>query len=237
MPESSFSQKPIQELKYLVEQARAITSSQKGVVIESAGGEEGGSDTDDDDDISEADVTDEIFEELRLHTRWLTQLAPTLEQNLIHAENARYQTSCRRGAPFSVSGPAVIYVSLVREKFRQAQNQLVERLGEANWQRHVNVRTRIESSLDVAPPAEELAVAKSLFRPYSAFHDSGIGTSVQGQTQYAPSHTSFQSSNKEGELESSRVPVTPVEVHDGRPFQCFLCKSMLSNIKNRVDWK
>lgn len=132
MPESSFSQKPIQELKYLVEQARAITSSQKGVVIESAGGEEGGSDTDDDDDISEADVTDEIFEELRLHTRWLTQLAPTLEQNLIHAENARYQTSCRRGAPFSVSGPAVIYVSLVREKFRQAQNQLVERLGEVN---------------------------------------------------------------------------------------------------------
>ncbi len=219
-------------MKYLVEQARAIASSKNSLVTGSAGVEEGGSDTDDD-DISEDDVTGDIFEELGLHTRWLTQLAPTLEQNLIHAENARYQTSCRRGVPFLVSGPAAIYVSLVREKYRQAQNQLVERLGEANWQRHVNVRTRMEASVDVPSPAEELAVAKSLFRP-SAFHDSGIGTSVQGQTQYA---SSFQSSIREGERESLRVPATPAEVHDGKPFQCFLCKSMLSNIKNRVDWK
>ena len=223
-------------MKYLVEQARAITSSKNSIVTGSAGVEEGGSDTDDD-DMSEDDGTGEIFEELGLHTRWLTQLAPTLEQNLIHAENARYQTSCRRGATFSVSGPAAIYVSLVREKYRQAQNQLVERLGEANWQRHVGVRTRMEASVDVHPPAEELAAAKSLFRPYSAFHDSGIGTSVHTQTQYAPSHTSFRSSNTEGERETLRVPATPAEVHDGNPFQCFLCKSMLSNIKNRVDWK
>ncbi len=220
-------------MKYLVEQARAIASSKDSLVTGSAGVEEGGSDTDDD-DISEDDVTGDIYEELGLHTRWLTQLAPTLEQNLIHAENARYQTSCRRGAPFLVSGPAAIYVSLVREKYRQAQNQLVERLGEANWQRHVKVRTRMEASVDVPSPAEELVVAKSLFRPYSAFHDSGIGTSVQGQTQYA---SSFQSSNREGEHESLRVPATPAEVYDGKPFQCFLCKSMLSNIKNRDDWK
>ena len=86
-------------------------------------------------------------------------------------------------------------------------------------------------------PAEELAIAKSVFRPHSAFHGSGIGTSILAQTQHTTSHTSFQSSNTEGEHESLRVPATPAEVYEGIPFQCYICKSMLTNIKTRVDWK
>ena len=220
-------------MKYLVEQTRAITSSEDIRAVGDAGFEDGGSDTDQD-DISEDDDTDDFLEELGLYTRWLTQLGPIMEQNLIHAENARLQVSRPTIVPFSASGPAATYISLVREKYRFAQNQLVERLGEANWQRHLGVRNRMEASVDVH---EELAIAKSVFRPYSAFHDSGIGTSVPAQTQYAPSHTSFQSSNAEGERNSLRVPATPVEVYERKPFQCFLCKSMLSNIKTRVDWK
>lgn len=90
---------------------------------------------------------------------------------------------------------------------------------------------------EILEPPEELAIAKSVFRPHSAFHDSGIGTSNPAQTQYTPSHTSFQSSNTEGEHKSLRVPATPLEVHDGIPFECFICKSFLTNIKTRVDWK
>ena len=231
---SHSSQEPIQELKILIEQTREITFSINHRAAKSAGLDDGGSDTDED-DISEDDDKGDIVEELRLQTRWLMQLAPTLEQNLIHAENTRFHASSPTGLPFSVSGPAAIYVSLVREKYRQAETQLVERLGEANWQRHVGVRKRMEVEPPV--PAEDLVIAKSVFRPHSAFHDSGIGTSIPAQTQYTPSHTSFQSSNTEGEHESLRVPATPAEVHEGIPFQCSICRSMVTNIKTRVDWK
>ena len=84
---------------------------------------------------------------------------------------------------------------------------------------------------------QEHQVPHSLFRPYSAFHDSGIGTSVPAQTSYAQSHTSFLSSNTEGEHGSPRVPPTPVGVSAGKPFQCYLCGHVLSSIKNRVDWE
>ena len=226
--------KSIQELKDLTQQSKEITFSINKRAARSAGLDDRGSDTDED-DISEDDDRGDIVEELRVQIRWLMQLAPTLEQNLIHAENTRFHASSPTGLPFSVSGPAAIYVSLVREKYRQAETQLVERLGEANWQRHVGVRNRMEAETPV--PAEELVVAKSVFRPHSAFHDSGIGTSIPAQTQYTPSHRSFQSSNTEGEHESSRVPATPAEVHEGTPFQCSICKSMVTHIRTRIDWK
>ena len=222
------------ELKNLTEQTKEITSSMKNRAAESAGYDDGGPDTDEDDDLEEDDMGD-IVEELELQTRWLMQLAPTLEQNLIHAENTRFHASSPTGVPFSVSSPAAIYVSLVRDKYSQAETRLVERLGEANWQRHIGVRNRMEP--ETLKPPEELAIAKSVFRPHSAFHDSGIGTSNPAQTQYALSHTSFQSSNTEGELKSLRVPAPPPEVHDGIPFQCSICRSMVTNIKTRVDWK
>ena len=135
----------------------------------------------------------------------------------------------------------MIYVALVREKFQQAHYKLVERLGEANWQRHRSVREKMDdteqSSEATTKLARESGIASSVFRPYSEFHDSGIGTTVPAQTEYAQSHTSFQSSNTEGEQLSQRVPKEPPEVGAGKPFQCFLCRCIISNVRNRVDWK
>ena len=136
--------------------------------------------------------------------------------------------------PFRLSDPAAIYVSLVRDKFRNAQAQLVSRLGEANWQRHQRVREQLED--DVAVDKDQ-NLPYSVFRPYTTFHDSGIGTSVPANTNYAPSHASFQSSNVEGAHGSVRVPPTPKEVKDGKPFQCPFCDQIILNIRNRIDWK
>lgn len=72
---------------------------------------------------------------------------------------------------------------------------------------------------------------------YPAFHDSGIGTSVPAHTQYAESHTAFNSSITEREEGRLRVPREPAEVDAGIPFQCCLCGDILSSIRNRVDWK
>lgn len=45
----------------------------------------------------------------------------------------------------------------------------------------------------------------STFRPYSAFHEFGIGTSVPAQTQYVRSHKAFNSSDTEREEGPLRV--------------------------------
>ena len=224
----------------MVEQTKDITSTRDHAATLNDGDWADQSDTDEESSPDNDDTTD-IVDELRLHTQWLTQLGPILEQNLVSAQKPRTQASLPAPIPFSVSGPATVYISLVREKYNLAQDRLVERLGEANWQRHVSLRKSMEASANVveeiAAPVENSAIARSIFRPYSTFHDSALGPSIPSQTEYAPSHTSFQSSNTEGERESVRVPATPVEVADEKPFQCFLCKRILSNIKNRVDWK
>ena len=233
-------QKSIHELRFLVEQTKGIESNRDhpATLNDSDWADE--SDTNEENSSDDDENTD-IVDELRLQTQWLTQLGPILQQNLVSAQKPRIQASLPAPVPFSVSGPAKVYVSLVREKYKLAQDNLVERLGEANWQRHISVRKSMEASTnvveDTTAPVESSAIARSMFRPYSTFHDSALGPSIPEQTEYAPSHTSFQSSNAEGERESIRVPTTPVEVTEGKPFQCFLCKCILSNIKNRVDWK
>lgn len=189
---------------------------------------------------SDSDSYD-VFEEIGFTTTCLMEFGPSLEQNLKHAEDTRVQHSYPPGVPFSVSGPATTYVSLVQEKFKKADYKLVERLGEANWQRHKIVREKMKKPKhfpeEYSSLARETGIASSVFRPYSDFHDSGIGTSVPVQTDYAPSHTSFQSSNTEGAQVSLRVPREPSEIGVGNPFQCFLCRCLISNVKNRVDWK
>ena len=146
--------------------------------------------------------------------------------------------------PFAVSEPASIYVSYVREKFNRAETRLVERLGKANWQRHRDVRRRMDA---IANPNEDVddehelgqgdGITCSVFYPSVTNRDSGIGTSVPAQTFQAHSHMSFQSNNTEGEQGSLRVPATPTEVSKGKAFRCFLCGHVLSNIKSRFDWK
>ena len=119
----------------------------------------------------------------------------------------------------------------------------MNRLGESNWQRHMMVREQMEAiqrrtsdddepRLDDTPFYNSRDDLYSAFRPYSTFHDSGIGTSIP---EDALSHTSFLSSNLEGE--SLRVPAAPEEVATGKPFQCPFCGDTLGNIRNRIGWK
>lgn len=220
----------VKELKCVIKQGKLIVSTDRDEIPQN------GHENDEEYDSGGEGLSDsgsyDTIEDIGFATACLLELGPSLEQNLLCAENARNQRSYRADVPFSVSTPGRIYVKLVREKFPQAHYELVERLGESNWQRHKDIRKQMEN-----PKLMPEERAKSLFRQYSDFHDSGIGTSVPAQTDYAPSHTSFQSSNIEGEETSLRVPREPSEVGAGKPFECFLCRCIISNIKNRVDWK
>ena len=232
------------ELRKLVDQIKGITNIKSD--NETREDHIFCTDSDDTDEDSSSDDDDphNTLEDLEFSTRRLVELGPALHQNLYYVEKARLQISRPPAVPFSVSEPAWIYVSHVREKFNRAQTRLVERLGEANWQRHRDVRRRMDA---IANPNEDHGdehehgqgdgITCSVFYPSVAFHDSGIGTSVPAQTFYAQSHTSFQSNDTEGEQGSLRVPDTPTEVSEGKAFKCFLCGQMLSKIKSRVDWK
>ena len=183
----------------------------------------------------------DTIEDIIFATTCLSELGPSLMQNLDRAESARDSCLDFINMPFAVSTPATIYVSLIREKFKQADHKLVQRLGEANWQRHKDVREKMEkaqlSPEERATLAMGTGIASSVFRPYSDFHDSGIGTSVPAQIQYASSYTSLQSSKVEGEQASPRVPREPSEVGAGKSFQCFLCRCIVTNVRDRVAWK
>ena len=187
--------KQIKELESGIKQGKLIVSRDQDGIPQNCheDDEEYDSGGEDSSDSGSYDTVDDIG----FATTCLLDLGPSVQQNLDRAEIAQDQRSYLTSVPFSVSGPATIYVNLVRDKFKKTHHKLVERLGEANWQRHKDVREKMENPI-VSP--EDITNAGFIFRPYSVvFHDSGIGTSVPAQTEYAPSHTSFQSSNIEGE--------------------------------------
>ena len=186
------------------------------------------------DDCSDDDVHD-FCEDVVFTIKCLTELGPSLEHNLASAGRSDASISKSAFVLFCLSGPAGFYVSLVRDKFKQASKELVERLGEANWQRHSKVRNMMGDP--EKNPTKGQETARSVFQPDMTFHDSGIGTSVTARTQYAPSHTSFRTSNTEGRLKSLRVPPTPPEAIDGKPFRCYLCGNMVSTVRTRTQWK
>jgi hypothetical protein len=176
------------------------------------------------------------------HVACLMDLSPTLEcmandSNLAGADPVVGPSS----NTFHVTESAKRFVIQVHDKFTNAPKALVERLGEANWQRFVRIRASMhKQEQEASENNEELVAAKSAFAPVSKFHDSGLGTSVPARSHFAASvasHSSFVSTEAESSLGKPRVPPTPDAVGNGFSFDCFVCGQRQSKIKNRVDWK
>lgn len=163
----------------------------------------------------------------------LMELCPTLEAiyKLRHQAGARqpqYQ-------PISVTTAARPFVSNIRDKFPLATQDLINRLGEANWQRYGRLRTAEVT----APNTVAIEAPKSLFRPVSLFKDSALGSSLGPATEKAvstASHSSFLSSNEGGDKFGLRVPKVPAGSDWGKPFLCPYCDKTV-DIHARVAWK
>ena len=183
---------------------------------------------------------------LKTSVSCLMELLPSMENALEYSRQTNLDDETISAIPFQVSGPARTYVLNVYDRFARADTRLVERLGEANWQRHTALRA---GPAEQAEPVEIPSTAtvfggqempRSVFKPMSMFHDSGMGTSIPANSSYAAtvvSHSSFVSSLADKDSGSLRVPPTPKEVSQGIPFACEICGHILSRIKNRVDWK
>jgi Fungal Zn(2)-Cys(6) binuclear cluster domain len=174
------------------------------------------------------------------HIACLQDLAPTLEQMLAGVDQIYKMRDDGARPVFHVSDPARPFVLQIHDRYRSAPTYLVERLGEANWQRWVRIRKQMDGEGESEEGNEEQEIAHSTFFPVSKFHDSGLGTSIPAQPDRAfsiASHTSFLSSHADSEDGKARVPPTPEQVAEGRPFECSICGQNLANIKNRIDWK
>ena len=140
--------------------------------------EQDGNDSDyersfEEDEVSDDEASD-IIEDVEFHINCLNELAPTIKRIPQSAMKVRQKPPHSEPEAFYVSDPAKAYVLAIRERFKKAQTQLVERLGEANWQRHVTVRKQMSMVSEHDPTLSMgLDAAHSLFQS-SAFHDSGM---------------------------------------------------------------
>ena len=218
-------------MEKLVEQATIVIQSDDNSSEEES----------EDEDTAHACKAD-VVKEIERHIGLLMNLLPSLHHFLEYIRKERNDKAAAENE-FTASQAASAYINIVREKFTRAKDDIVKRLGEANWQRHLNVRKKLEESTEESIEEEEVPPAKSLFRPISIFQDSALGTSIAEPAAgvavegSVASHSSFRTSATEGGPGSLRVPETPPEVHLGLPFKCHICGKVLTKIKNRYQWK
>ena len=178
-----------------------------------------------------------VVESIRDLAIQLLELVPALRQFYSYLHLAKPVHPVRvRG--FHVSQAALPFVQSVADRFKDAEQRLVERLGEANWQRFQALRAQMEELKSIAVTQEE--TPKSIFMPQTLFHDSGIDSSIATgslKAFSAASHSSFASSLDDGEQGTYRVLKTPPEVFDDVPFECQFCRRTMRNIRNRNHWK
>ena len=147
---SSFSG-PATESQYLtmlIEHWDGLLEQAKAQISEALTMESDDSDSDGNDSNENIDDDHDLEAHLKAHIDMLLDLVPSLESTIEHQEKVRYNQLKCIGGSFYASGPAHTYISLVHDKFPRAAHKLKERLGEANWQRHQNIRRRIDKIAD-----------------------------------------------------------------------------------------
>ena len=217
---------------------------------------------DDDDHRSTCSVgtsDEDVYDSLQNEIDCLMDLLPSLEQTYAHLQLTWEYPARRQAKTFSVSPEALPFVQYIADKFDGADNVLIQRLGESNWQRFMTLRARKEqmsqlldegnttgqtgatiTDLPASAIFKELSMPKSLFTRQTLFQDSGLGTSIPALPNRAfseASHTSFLSSLVADDGAALRVPKTPVAVSRGEWFACDICGGLLHRIRNRIDWK
>ncbi|KAL6237463.1 hypothetical protein BDW75DRAFT_238252 [Aspergillus navahoensis] len=173
----------------------------------------------------------------RLHSYigCLIDLTPVVERYIRSLQRKAEVQYGPIGAVFRLSHRAQPYAMRIRDRFANAPTSLVERLAEANLERSIRLQTQEDEEEEVHDHTNQQAV--TLFKPFSLFQDSGLGSSIPTMSQYAAtvaSHTSFLSVAREDALGRPRAPPLPRE--GGRPFRCGYCHRTVS-MRNRIEWK
>ncbi|PWY78490.1 hypothetical protein BO94DRAFT_558822 [Aspergillus sclerotioniger CBS 115572] len=214
--ESNSTQDLIQELGAQLEKAAIMLSAE----------DRSSSSSDDDasdDSFSTSESEQNRYGRLHCYVNCLMDVAPVIERHLSYLQHRVEPPSTHIENVFSLSQSAQPFAMRIRDRFTNAPTFLVE---------SIRIRTHEEAPSEEDHPAN--LDTQTLFKPYSLFHDSGLGIFVPTRSQYAASHTSFLSITGEEAHGRPRVPPLPRE--GGLHFQCDYCRKTIS-IRNRIEWK
>ncbi|KAL3247352.1 hypothetical protein ABHI18_012424 [Aspergillus niger] len=163
------------------------TQLEKAVIILDKAASDSSSDDDSFDNSSESSESEyNRFGRLHCYVNCLMELVPVIERNISRLKKEEQSQHVPLRSEFLLSQSAQPFALRIRDRFRSASTLLVERLAEANLERSIRIR---ENEVD-----DEVVDALTLFKPYSRFCDSAIGTSLAPTSCYAAttaSHTSF----------------------------------------------
>lgn len=123
-------------------------------------------------------------------------------------------------------------VDLISSRFPLASNQLVQSLGQSNWDRYNHVKTLRENAIE---ESDVIFGEKAI----SEFHDSGIGTSAAAQSslgheirsEYAATVVSSRARSSH-----KRLPPLPESGRSGEAFECEVCNRKVQ-IQRTREWK
>ena len=161
---------------------------------------------------------------------------------------------------FEASEMAQSYCRNIMDKFPGAPQGLVQRLGEANCERHKRIREQLEYPCNLEEVRTQLEVdeveddcKQTDAGRDTLFHDSGLGTSIAAPSTLlavpptstflnrrpakAPSTATFTSFLTDDTSHGGRMPPMPYDAHTGKPFKCNICGQIIRNVTTRVDWK
>lgn len=178
-------------------------------------------------DQSEADFPtdsiDEVLEDLKVGIRCLIDLIPSI---LWPAEDPEHREKVPK-LDFQQERTAHEYYSdLLSKRFPEADPNLIERLGQANWTRYK--RGQAEREANIEKETIDINPSGSVYSP-SKFHDSGLGSLAPARTTYTQSIVSSGGSK-------SRIPPLSQNAKKGEPFRCDACGRSI-RVKSDREWR
>ncbi|KAI0862933.1 hypothetical protein F4860DRAFT_103862 [Xylaria cubensis] len=191
---------------------------------------------DDDSDTSsvfEIDSLSEIAEDLTSDVGNLMDLDALYDAA---KENVNFyeEEPVARTVPDLASTPgsaARVYTEMIQMRFPEANYELLDYLGRANYYRFVRGSQQRDENERLAEADPETKEHDATTVDESRFHDSGIGTSHY-TGNYAETVMSFHHEN--GRV--IRIPPLPEDGKKGLPFSCIACGREVTTRSNRA-WK
>ncbi|KAI3391730.1 hypothetical protein diail_6871 [Diaporthe ilicicola] len=170
-----------------------------------------------------------ILEDLRVDTTCLLDLEPLLRSPILRTDAEPIAVWATKHVKWSPHQP---YSDKVSARFPQAGDDLVNRLGKANYERYLRCQEQKASNELARCPTDQTAPAVH-DGASSKFHDSGIGSSLPTTTSsYAETVMSYGM----GEGRKVRIPPLPSQAKAGLPFECVACGKSVK-ISTNSAWK
>ncbi|KAI1744471.1 hypothetical protein F4680DRAFT_225899 [Xylaria scruposa] len=191
---------------------------------------------DDDSDTSsvfEIDSVSEIAEDLTSDVGNLMDLDALYDAAKENANFYEEEPVARTMADLaSTPGSAArVYTEMIQMRFPEANYELLDYLGRANYYRFIRGSQKRENNDRQAEDNPETREHDAITVDESKFHDSGIGTSCYTGS-YAETVMSFHHEN--GSV--IRIPPLPEEGKKGLPFPCIACGNKVI-VRSNKAWK